>query len=58
MEAMERYADPLREQFPEPKLPPGCKGAACPMFAVCQGRCAAKLALKEALAQAMAQKPN
>lgn len=21
---------------------PGCKGAACPAFAICQGRCAAK----------------
>jgi radical SAM protein with 4Fe4S-binding SPASM domain len=23
-------------------VPAGCKGAACPFFAACQGRCAAK----------------
>jgi hypothetical protein len=23
-------------------LPPGCKGAACPAFALCQGRCEAQ----------------
>lgn len=22
-----------------PALPPGCKGRACPAFAICQGRC-------------------
>lgn len=31
------------EDWPQPAglpLPKGCKGAACPAFAVCQGRCA------------------
>lgn len=27
--------------LPSPMLPPGCKGAACPAFARCDGRCAA-----------------
>jgi hypothetical protein len=31
----------LREKFEARRaLPAGCKGAACPAFALCQGRCA------------------
>ena len=30
----------LREKLEVSRaLPPGCKGAACPAFALCQGRC-------------------
>jgi hypothetical protein len=32
-----------------PALPAACKGAACPAFAICQGRCAEK---REAKAEA------
>lgn len=43
MLAVNEIGEPLRfhARSAEPlAVPPGCKGAACPFFAQCQGRCA------------------
>lgn len=34
---------------PVDRLPPGCKGHACPAFALCQGRCETRRAERAAL---------
>ncbi len=36
--AKAQFADPPQTRA----LPPGCRGAACPAFAMCQGRCATR----------------
>jgi hypothetical protein len=33
--------------LPVDPLPPGCKGAACPAFVTCQGRCAIRRVERE-----------
>lgn len=35
--------------MPIDPLPPGCKGAACPAFALCQGQCATRRLKREAV---------
>jgi hypothetical protein len=35
---------------PVEPLPPGCKGSACPAFALCQGRCETRRAKRPVLA--------
>jgi len=44
------YVEPERWLATEPAsqlaVPAGCKGAACPFFATCQGRCAKKRSVR------------
>jgi hypothetical protein len=42
MKAVNEIGEPLRAARASAAVPPGCKGAACPFFVSCQGRCATR----------------
>lgn len=47
MGSVERESLPPQMRAMVQPVPKGCRGAACPAFAICQGRCAIKRAVRE-----------